>query len=123
MQIAYYPNKTTFAGTLTPNFCTEKARSSYDLVSHLGNVHMVISDRKVSVEDGFSGNVAYFVSDVISTNDVYPGGMLMPGRNFTSNSYRYGAFGYEKDDEVNGNGNNYTTEARPYDPRLIRFWF
>jgi RHS repeat-associated protein len=48
--------------------------------------------------------------------------MLMPGRSFTSNSYRYGAFGYEKDDEVNGNGNNYTTEARPYDPRLIRWW-
>jgi RHS repeat-associated protein len=45
----------------------------------------------------------------------------MPGRNFNSNSYRHGFNGMEKDDEVKGNGNSYTTEYRQYDPRLGRW--
>ncbi len=36
-------------------------------------------------------------------------------------SYRYGFNGMEKDDEVKGNGNSYTTEFRQYDPRLGRW--
>lgn len=34
--------------------------------------------------------------------------------------YRYGAFGYEKDDEVKGSGNSYDMGARMYDPRIGR---
>ncbi len=33
-------------------------------------------------------------------------------------SYRYGFNGMEKDDEISGNGNSYTTQLRQYDPRL-----
>jgi RHS repeat-associated protein len=50
--------------------------------------------------------------------------MLMPGR---SNSYgagvtyRYAYNGMERDNEVSGNGNSYTTEFRQYDPRLGRW--
>ncbi|MBI2258961.1 MAG: hypothetical protein HYU67_08690 [Flavobacteriia bacterium] len=35
--------------------------------------------------------------------------------------YRYGYNGMEKDDEVKGNGNSYTTEFRQYDPRIGRW--
>src|SRR5690606_30860513 len=35
--------------------------------------------------------------------------------------YRYGFNGMEKDDEVKGAGNSYTTEFRQYDPRLGRW--
>ncbi|GIK68934.1 MAG: hypothetical protein BroJett020_02290 [Bacteroidota bacterium] len=75
------------------------------------------------VADGSSGNVAYFVSDVISTNDVYPFGSLLPQRNFSSEKYRYGFGGMEMDNEVNSiTGTVYTTSWRGYDSRLGR-WF
>ncbi|PCI97024.1 MAG: hypothetical protein COB15_08650 [Flavobacteriales bacterium] len=46
----------------------------------------------------------------------------MPGRNFSSSSYRFGFNGMEKDDEVKGStGTSYTTYFRQYDPRLGRF--
>ncbi|KEZ94304.1 hypothetical protein IL45_02315 [Nonlabens ulvanivorans] len=38
-----------------------------------------------------------------------------------SDSYRYGFNGMEKDDEVKGEGNSYTTFFRQYDPRLGRW--
>ena len=48
----------------------------------------------------------------------YPFGMIMPGRNFSSNDYRYGFNGMEKDDEVKGGGNSLDFGARMYDSRL-----
>jgi RHS repeat-associated protein len=45
----------------------------------------------------------------------------MPGRSFSSDSYRYGFNGMEKDDEIKGSGNSYTTLFRQYDPRLTRW--
>jgi len=53
--------------------------------------------------------------------DYYPFGMTMPGRNTNSADYRYGYNGMEKDPEVKGEGNSYTTEFRQYDPRLGRW--
>jgi len=42
--------------------------------------------------------------------------------NFSSHrNYRYSYNGMEKDDEVSGNGNSYTTQFRQYDPRLGRW--
>lgn len=61
------------------------------------------------------------MTDVFTTYDYYPFGSIMPGRSFNSSSYRYGFNGYEKDDEVKGSGNSYTTEFRQYDPRLGRW--
>jgi RHS repeat-associated protein len=58
------------------------------------------------------GKVAYY----------YPFGMQMPGRSITSpDGYRYGFNGMERDDEVKGNGNQYSTHYRQYDPRLGRW--
>ncbi len=51
----------------------------------------------------------------------YPFGMEMPGRTYSSNSYRYGFQGQEKDDEVKGSGNSLVFEYRIHDPRLGRF--
>jgi RHS repeat-associated protein len=46
----------------------------------------------------------------------------MPGRSFSSNKYRYGLNGMEKDDEIySESGTSYNFGARIYDPRLARF--
>ena len=43
-------------------------------------------------------------------------------RDFTSEKYRYGMNGQEKDDEVSGAGNSYTAQFWQYDPRIGRRW-
>ena len=62
-----------------------------------------------------------FVAVQKSSQDSYPFGMAMPGRRFSSSSYRYGFNGQEKDDEVKSSGNSYDFLFRIYDPRLGRF--
>ena len=59
--------------------------------------------------------------EVTSQTDYSPFGMLLPNRHESSNEYRYGFNGMEKDDEVSGEGNQYTTEYRQYDPRIGRW--
>ena len=50
--------------------------------------------------------------------------MLMPGRRLSLNGYRFGFnSGSEKDNEVYGVGNLYTTEWRELDPRLGGRWW
>lgn len=63
------------------------------------------------------------LADVVSYSDYYPYGMMMPGRHgeTSSSSYRYGYNAMERDDEVKGAGNSYTTEFRQLDPRLGRW--
>jgi len=90
--------------------------------NHLGNVLEVVSDRKLPVNDG-NGNIDYFLADVVSYSDYYPGGMIMPGRSFNESEYRYGAAnGQEKVDEISGSGNHYTAEYWEYDPRVVQRW-
>ncbi len=48
--------------------------------------------------------------------------MLLPNRHASSDKYRYGFQGQEKDDEVKGEGNSYTTHFRQLDPRIAK-WF
>ena len=55
-----------------------------------------------------------------SANNFYPFGMIVPGRNYNADKYRYGHNGKEKDDEVHGSGNWYDYGLRPYDPRIGR---
>ncbi len=47
--------------------------------------------------------------------------MQMPGRSVIEEGYRFGFNGMEKDDEVKGDGNTYTTLNREYDPCLGRW--
>jgi RHS repeat-associated protein len=95
---------------------------TYELSNHLGNVLSVISDKKVGVTSD-NATVDYYVAEVLSQTDYYPGGMEMPGRTYNNTTgYRYGFNGMEKDNEIAGAGNCYTTEFRFYDSRLVR-WF
>lgn len=95
----------------------------YELVNHLGNVLVTISDKKRRVDQNIDGVVDYYTADILLAQDFYPGGMQMLGRSYASgnNSYRYGFGGKEKDDEVKGNGNQIDYGIRMYDPRLMRF--
>ena len=47
--------------------------------------------------------------------------MVMPGRKFSSSSYRYGFNGKENDNEVKGEGNQQDYGMRVYDTRLGKF--
>jgi len=58
--------------------------------------------------------------NVENSLDYYSFGMLMPGRFSSSSDYRYGFNGYEKDDEVSGEGNSYDFGFRHYDSRVGR---
>jgi RHS repeat-associated protein len=58
---------------------------------------------------------------VLMRADYYPFGMVMPGRHVNDNTYRYGYNGMERDDEIRGDANSYTTEFRQYDPRIGRW--
>jgi RHS repeat-associated protein len=48
--------------------------------------------------------------------------MILPARQFSSSSYRYGFQGQEKDDELKGSGNSINFKYRMYDPRIGRFF-
>ena len=64
-----------------------------------------------------------FIAIKKSSQDSYPFGMVMPGRNFNQTSYRYGYNkGSEKDDEISGAGNHFTTFYREGDTRLLTWW-
>lgn len=89
----------------------------YELYNHLGNVLSTVSD------DAPNAN---HEATLISSNDYYPFGAPMKGRdymNLTYNDgeYRYGFNGKEKDDEVKGAGNQQDYGMRIFDPRLGRF--
>jgi RHS repeat-associated protein len=86
------------------------------LSNHLGNVLSVISDR--SLVDANGG----LTPDVLSYSDYYPFGMLVPNRHGSSDSYRYGFQGQEKDDELKGEGNSLNYTFRMHDPRVGRFF-
>jgi len=98
---------------------TEIGKKYYELSNHLGNVLSTISDRKI--EHGSGTLVDYYTADIISATDYYPFGFAMDNRNFSSSDYRFGFNGMEKDDEMKGSGNSYTTEFRQYDSRLGRW--
>lgn len=69
----------------------------------------------------FNGSsLTHFEATLSSAQDYYPGGMIMPGRSFSS-GYRFGFNGMENDDEVSGSGNSLDFGARIYDPRVGRW--
>jgi RHS repeat-associated protein len=56
-----------------------------------------------------------------STSDYSGFGVQLDGRTANSSEYRYGYQGSEKDDEIKGEGNSYTTHYRQLDPRVGRW--
>jgi RHS repeat-associated protein len=102
------------------NFISLIGDKRYELSNHLGNVLVVINDKKIPNLNGTS--LINFNADVLSYNDYYPFGQLVPNRHGSSDAYRYGFNGMEKDDELKGEGNSYDFGARMLDPRIGR-WF
>ena len=96
-------------------------RKHYELTNQLGNVLITITDRKKAVQ-GTGGLIDHWLPEVVSYTDYFPFGMIMPGRSFSSGSYRYGYQGQEKDDEIKGEGNSVNYKYRMHDPRLGRFF-
>lgn len=87
----------------------------YELKDHLGNVRVVLSDKRWRA----SGLSAV---DVVSLSDYYPFGYNVPGRSYSAgDGYRYGFQGQELDDEWNGAGNMVSYKYRIHDARIGRF--
>ena len=93
----------------------------YELTNHLGNVVATLSDDRKGTDNNSDGKADYYEPILVSASDFYPFGMQMPGRIISSENYRYGFNGKEKDDELNGAGADYDFGARIYDARLGRF--
>jgi len=91
----------------------------YELTDHLGNVATVVTGRLLDGAGAGSAKQA----EVVSAQGYEAFGSLLPGRNYSSESYRFGFQGQEKDDEVFGaTGTSYTAEFWQYDPRTGRRW-
>jgi RHS repeat-associated protein len=92
----------------------------YELSNHLGNVQVVVTDKKIAHSSG-GVDWAYYTADVLSAHDQYAFGYEIEERGFerTDNQYRYGFNGKEKSDEIASN--DYDFGARIYDGRLGRF--
>lgn len=88
----------------------------YELNDHLGNVGTVVTGRLLP------GQGAPHEAEVIGAQGYEPFGALLPGRNFSSDAYRFGFQGQIKDDEVQGaTGTSYDFGARLHDPRVGRW--
>jgi len=95
---------------------------TYELTNHLGNVLASINDKKVGFKLVSSVGVDYYLPEVLTQNDYYPFGMLMPGRQYSAgNTYRFGFNGKENDNEVKGLGLQQDYGMRIYDNRVGRF--
>jgi RHS repeat-associated protein len=95
---------------------------NYELTNHLGNVLATIKDEKQQVS--LNGTtVDYYEPIVMTANDYYPFGMVMPNRSFSlsSKGYRFGFNGKELENDLYGSGNAYDFENRIADVRLGKY--
>ncbi|PVD53009.1 hypothetical protein DC498_06485 [Terrimonas sp.] len=95
----------------------------YELTNHLGNVMVTITDRKIGVDENSDAVIDYYIAEVLTAQDYYAFGSLMPGRTYSNAGakYKYGFNGKENDNEVKGEGNQQDYGMRIYDARLGRF--
>jgi RHS repeat-associated protein len=98
-------------------------RKNYELSNHLGNVYVVVKDKKLGIATStYSTTVSYYTADVITANDYFAFGAPMKGRTFNAPDYRYSFNGKEDDPEVVGTGNGTQDYGmRIYNPALGKF--
>jgi RHS repeat-associated protein len=94
---------------------------NYELSDHLGNVAVVVGDRRIAFDPDTDLAVDFFEAEVLSARDFYPFGFQMPGRTFQTEKYRYGFQSQESDSEWLGEGNAVAFKYRVHDARLGRF--
>lgn len=122
-QLTVIPQSVSLASGYGTALLTTFTRNEkiFELSNHLGNVVVTVADKRIQYSSN-STTVDYYTADIITANDYYPFGMLMPGRKYAANnSYRYGFNGKENDNDVKGEGNQQDYGLRIYDPRVGRF--
>ena len=113
----------TDLGTYSPPVGTTQrisGKRSYELSNHLGNVLAAISDNKLLAYQGNA--LPLYKAELLSFSDYYPFGWEMPERSGSSELYRYGFNGKEKDESGEfGNLTHYDYGFRIYNPGIGRF--
>ncbi|HXB12207.1 MAG TPA: RHS repeat-associated core domain-containing protein, partial [Bacteroidia bacterium] len=101
-----------------------EGQKQYELVNHLGNVLVTISDKKIPVDTVSTDTLAkYYLPLVVTASDYYPFGMVQPGRTYLlsgDSAYRFAFNGKEKTNEIYGPADAYDYGKRFYDPRIGR---
>jgi len=97
-------------------FSRRVGKKNYELNDHLGNVTIVVSD----LLESDAGNDYANTTHVEAFTNYYAFGMAMPnGRSVSSDSYRYGFNGMEKEDDISEG--DYDFGARIYNSKLCRW--
>jgi RHS repeat-associated protein len=106
-------------GTFDPDAAipVQQIDLNYELTDHLGNVSTVVTGRLLDGNGGGTPKQA----ELLSAQGYEPFGSLLPGRNYSSSSYRFGFQGQEKDTEIYGLSATYAFEYRIHDSRIGRF--
>jgi RHS repeat-associated protein len=90
----------------------------YELTDHLGNVAAVVTGRLLP-DFGAGTNQQ---AELVSAQGYEAFGALLPGRNYSSDAYRFAFQGQEKDNDIYGSvGTSYAFEYRMHDSRIGRF--
>jgi predicted chitinase len=111
-----------FPSTLSNSVSIVFGKKRYELSDWLGNVRVVINDRKTPVNSG-NATVGY-KAQVVSVSDYYSFGSEIAERTYevVKPLYRFGFQAQEKDNEIYGKGNTYYFKFREHDARIGRFW-
>src|SRR5690606_3752208 len=112
-----------YGHTQTATFKTQHTLGAkgYELTNHLGNVQVVVTDKKFERDLDDDDTVDVYAPSLTAAYDYYPFGMLMPGRyvrDTSWDSWRQKFNGMEADDEIKGRGNSLDFGARMYSSRL-----
>jgi len=87
---------------------------NFELSNHLGNVLAVVTNRiNLQADSAWAS--------VINSTDYYAFGGTMPGRNYSTTTYRYGFNGKEKDDSGELGSTTYDYGFRIYNPEIGKF--
>ncbi|GIV28894.1 MAG: hypothetical protein KatS3mg027_2708 [Bacteroidia bacterium] len=106
----YYAKQNTTKTSIYP-----LGKKHYETTDWLGNVRVTYTDKKSWQQNKFALNVS-------SSQDYYPFGSVMEGRNLEITNYRFGFQGQEGDDEIFGKNNLWAYKYRLHDARLGRFF-
>jgi hypothetical protein len=121
--LVYVPNENYFCRVLGQKQFELANHTSALLSTCLGNVLATVLDRRTAVYHTQADTFLYFVADVVSATMYYPFGSPMVGYSNEKFNYSYGFNkGSEKDDEITGKGNHYSTFFRELDTRIAKWW-
>lgn len=113
--------ETTCIGTCSAlSYGFYRGNKRYELRNHLGNVMVVISDRKGGRQNTTGTNCDYYLPYIVSISDYYAFGSAITERGWVAKGYqqRYGFNNQEKETEL---GDYYSFEYRIHDARLGKF--